>query len=272
MYICIDVGGTKTIVASFSDDGSLVEKVQIPTSKDYNNFLKEVEGVVEKFNNKTFTSGAIGVPAARIDRQEGRAITFANLPWHDVGVVSDLKKIFNCPILVENDAKLAGLFEAARIKDKYSRVLYLTVSTGIGFSVIDHLKVDITAGDPGGSILPLKRGDKHIYWEDLASGEALAKKYGKLAKDIEDPEIWRSFSNELAEGLIWLIAIFQPEVVLIGGSVGTYFDKYSDFLREAINSYGLPLIDMPILEQAEDPNEAVVYGCYEYIKQTLKNG
>jgi glucokinase len=272
MYICIDVGGTKTLVASFTDDGSLVENVRIPTSKNYDDFLKDVEAVVEKLNDKTFIEGAIGVPAAQLDRNQGKGIIFSNLPWQNVSVVDDLKKILNCPILVENDAKMAGLYEAVQVKDKYSRVLYLTVSTGIGFAVIDNLKIDTDIGDPGGSSLPLRRGDKIVPWESLASGKSLFEKYGKLAKDIDDPEIWRSFTKDLAEGLIWLIAISQPQVVVIGGSVGAYLYKYVDFLKDAINSYNLPLIKLPQFEQAKVANDAVVYGCYEYIKQTLKNG
>ena len=272
MYICIDVGGTKTLVASFSDDGRLIEKEKIPTPKNYDDFLRDVKSVVEKFKDKNFAYGAVGVPAVQLDRQLGRGIVFSNLPWKNVSVVDDLRKMFSCPILIENDAKMAGLYEAIKVKDKYSRVLYLTVSTGIGFAVIDNLKIDKDVGDPGGSSLLLKRGDQFVSWESLASGKALVEKYGKIAKDIDEPEIWRSFTKELAEGLIWLIAITQPQVVFIGGSVGAYFHKYASFLKEAINSYDLPLIKIPQFEQAQVANDGVVYGCYEYIKQTLKNG
>jgi glucokinase len=59
----------------------------------------------------------------------------------------------------------------------------------------------------------------------------------------------------------------QPEVIVIGGSVGTYFDRYSQLLKSEIESYQIPLIKLPALVEARRPEEAVVYGCYDLAKQ-----
>ncbi len=152
----------------------------------------------------------------------------------------------------------------------FSVVLYLAIGTGIGYAIIDDLKINMDAGVAGGSIMLVNSGGKLVSWESIASGRAIFNQYGKKAKDIEDPETWQEISHNLAEGLQELISVFQPQVIIVGGGVGKYFDKFSDKLRKEIEDYHLPLVDLPELLGARRPDEAVIYGCYDYAKQQLK--
>jgi len=154
------------------------------------------------------------------------------------------------------------------VKNKFTKVLYVTVSTGIGYGFVDNQLIDKNAGDGGGKTITLKRHGKHVPWESLASGHAIVEKYGKMAKDINDEETWQKIVADLAEGLIELISIFQPEVVVFGGSVGNYFDKYAKLLKKELKSYNLPQMIMPQLIEAGRPDEAVIYGCYDLAKGT----
>ena len=272
MYICIDVGGTKTLVAHINEDGNILEQVRIATPQDYQEFLKQVEEAVSSFKTQDFTYCAIAIPVTSLNREKGIAKTFANLKWRNVAIADDLGKILNCPILVENDAKLGGLYEAMDVKDQFSNVLYLTIGTGIGISVINNLRIDLSAGDAGGSSILINQDSKLVPWESLASGKAIQHIYGKRAEEIDDDNTWEEISNYLSLGLINLISIFQPEVVIIGGGVGYYCDKFSGFLRNNLANYDLPLITMPEIKKAKKATEAVVYGCYEYIKQHINHG
>lgn len=272
MYICIDVGGTKTLIASFDDNGIIKEQAKISTPHDYPKFLNEVRRVIDSFNDSQFSAGAVSVPAVQIDRERNIARKLPNLGWEDFDIAEGIKSITNCQIFLENDAKLAGLYEASLVKDRFSKVIYFTVSTGIGISVIENLKIYTGAGDSGGAVLPIKHDGKYMPWESFASGRAITKQYDKMAKDIEDEEAWKSISQNLAEGMILYIAIFQPQVIIIGGGVGKYFSKFDGFLRDALNQYQLPLITMPELIGAQKADEAVIYGCYDYTKQRLSNG
>lgn len=272
MYVCIDVGGTKTLVACLDDNGIIIEEKKIATSQDYQDFLENIKNVLAGFQNKDFTAGAIGVPAAEINRQEAIAVVFGNLPWENVSIASDIQSLTNCPMFIENDTKLAGLSEAMLLKDRFSKVLYITISTGIGISIVQNLKIVTALGDAGGRILLIQDGDKFIPWEHLASGKSIVERYGKMAKDIDDEDTWKQISQHLAQGLIQLISIFQPEVVVFGGSVGNYFNEFNDFLTTDIANYKIPLIKMPLLKEAERPDQAVIYGCYDYAKQRLSNG
>ena len=106
-------------------------------------------------------------------------------------------------------------------------------------------------------------------WEDFASGRALKSRYGQLAKDIEDPLIWDTYAKDVAAGLNELLAVLQPEVVIIGGSVGNQLEKFADGLKRELADHPNKMVDIPPIIKAQRPKDAVIYGCYELIKQSI---
>ena len=267
MYICIDVGGTKTLITNIDEGGNITEETKIVTPQNYQEFLEQIKKAIDGFKSQDFNYCCVAIPVTGLDREKGIAKVFGNLQWRNVDIVNDLGKIINCPVLVENDAKLGGLYEAIDVKDQFSKVLYLTIGTGIGVSVINNLKIDLTAGDAGGSSILVNQNSGLVSWESLASGKAILRIYGKQAKNIDNDESWKEISKNLSLGLINLIGIFQPEIVIIGGGVGYYCDRFIDFLKKDLDDYNLTYITMPKLKKAKEATKAVVYGCYEYIKQ-----
>lgn len=271
MYVGVDIGGTKTFAAVLDENGVITEQIRIPTSKDYEEFLSNLSQAVSKLKCKKFSSGGSGIPATKIDRKNGIALAFGNLPWKNVPIQTDLEKICQCPIAVENDAKLGALSEYMLLKDKYASVLYVTVSTGIGYGLVVDGVIDTSVGDGGGRTIMLDNQGKLEPWEDFASGKAILEHYGKPAKDIEDENIWKAISRDLAKGFIHLIAVMQPEVIVIGGGVGNYFNRFGKFLEEDIKKSEMPLVKLPVLMEAQRPEEAVIYGCYDIAKQVYPN-
>jgi predicted NBD/HSP70 family sugar kinase len=267
MYLGIDIGGTKTLVASLDDQGTVIEKAKFPTDQNYSKFLEDLKQHIDGLTAEDFRYCSVGIPATVIDRPAGKGISFGNLPWKGVPVRDDAARLAGCPAIVENDAKLAGLSEAILLKGAYRTVLYVTISTGIGFSLVINNVIDTSFGDAGGRALLLEHQGKIRSWEDFASGRAIVERYGQKASEITDQAIWQEISHDLAKGLILLIAMVQPEIMVVGGSVGAHFEKYGTLLAEELKKYSLPLIPLPKLIGAERPEEAVIYGCYELIKQ-----
>jgi predicted NBD/HSP70 family sugar kinase len=260
MILAIDVGGTKTLVASFTMDGKATEHIKFPTPKDYPAFIAELANTIANLTTKKFVRGVIAMPG-KIDRQNGVAIAFGNLPWHDIPIVADIQKIINIPIMVENDANLAGLSEAHMLK-QYRKVLYLTVSTGIGGVYIIDGKIDPDTQDAEYGHMLFEHEGILQRWEHFASGSAIMAKFGKRASDITDVGDWYKISHNIAIGLIDVIAAITPEVVVIGGGVGTHFDKFGDRLYEDLKIYQNDLITVPPLFGAQRAEDAVIYGCY----------
>ncbi|MGH7241438.1 MAG: ROK family protein [Candidatus Saccharimonadales bacterium] len=263
MYVGVDVGGTKTLVAALTDDGEILESRKFPTPENYKHFLLELQHALVHMEHKDFKAGAAGIPVTNFNRDTGRAINFGNLPWHNVLVQADLERVFGCPFAVNNDAKLASLSEAMLLKGEYRRLLYVTISTGIGYALTVNGEIDDNIGDGGGRSIMLEHKGKLQAWETYASGKAIVARYGERAEDIHDEPTWKAIARDLTQGFLELIAIMQPDVIVVGGSVGNYFERFQLFLESALKQYETPLLPIPDLRKAQRPNEAVIFGCYD---------
>jgi predicted NBD/HSP70 family sugar kinase len=265
MYLGIDIGGTKTLVASLTDEGIIIERVRFETPRRYVEFLVHLEDSVASLTTKEFIACGVGAPG-RIDRKRGIGVAMGNLPWKNVNLQADVKKLVHCPVIVDNDANLAGLSEAMLVKHDYDRVLYITISTGIGTGIIINHAIDPAFADSEGGHIMLEHNDQLERWEDFASGSAIVRRYGKKAQDITDDATWRHIAHDLAVGLIDLVAVVQPQIVVFGGSVGKYLDRFAKPLRAALRPFETPLVPIPKLAEAKRPDDAVLYGCYDLAK------
>lgn len=265
MYLGIDVGGTKTLVASLTDAGVITESKTFPTPKRYDHFLLELKHCLSHFKTKDFKAAGIGLPG-RIDRELGYFIRGGNITWKNEHVRPDITRIAHAPVVVENDAKLAALSEAMLLKDKYTHVLYITISTGIGAGVVVNQRLDPDYLNMESGHAVFEHKGKMMVWEKFASGKAIVERYGKKAADINDQATWKAIVRDFIPGFMSLIANVQPEVIVVGGSVGTHFQKYGKLLKTELKKYETPLTPIPTLCKAQRPEEAVIYGCYDLAK------
>lgn len=265
MYLAVDIGGTKTLLAVFTKDGNIAQKVRFETPASYGEFVSELKNNISKLSVQDFTVCVVGVPG-RLNRKAGVAIAFGNLGWKNVPIEADVEAITKAPVVIENDAKLAGLAEALLVIDDFKYVLYLTISTGIGGALIINGKLDehFVNSEPGHILL--EHQGKLVQWEKFASGSAISKKYGKPVAEINDSGALSSIARNIAVGLIDLVAVTTPEVVIIGGGVGSHLKKLKSKLVDQIKKFENPLVKIPPILQAKNPEEAVLYGCYELAK------
>jgi predicted NBD/HSP70 family sugar kinase len=264
MYLAVDIGGTKTLVAAFSATGELIASSKFPTPKDYDLFLQDLALHIDGLKHD-FRAGVVAAPG-RIDRQRGVVIALGNLKWKNIPLAADVEKLAHCPISIENDTKLAGLSEAINIKDEFSKVLYVTISTGISSALTVNGVLDPDLIDSESGHMLLEHDGKVQTWESFASGKAIVKKYGKRASDITSESDWKTISRNISIGLIDLIAVIQPEVIVIGGGVGSHFHKYKKPLTEQLKKYEMPMVPIPKIRGALKAEEAVIYGCYHLAK------
>jgi len=270
MILTIDVGGTKVLVATFDDDGKIQKSQKFKTPIMYPDFIGELKQVIgEITNGEQPEACSIALPGS-LDRENGVALFFGNLPWENVHIRADLSDALHCPIYLENDAKMAGLAEAEAIKDHYSRVLYITISTGIGIGMTIDGKIDHGVQDAGGKALMVEHGGKIMAWEEYASGKAIVAHTGKMASEITDESDWYVVARNIALGLIDLIVLLSPDAIVIGGGVGTHLPKFQEKLFNELEIYHNPMVKMPQIRQSQHPEEAVVYGGYLLAKQNLQ--
>lgn len=269
MYVGVDIGGTKTLVTTLDDHGVILERIRFLTPPIYEDFIETLRTTAHSLQSQDFHAGCIGAPG-KIDRAHGVGKDFGNLKWHNVSIQADAEQIFRCPMLLENDANLGGLSESMLLPpDK--RVLYITISTGIGTGFIDHQHIAPELADSEGGHMLLPYRGKRVIWESFASGRAILKRFGKKAVDITDSASWQRIAHDLALGFIELIAIAQPDIIVIGGGVGAYYERFEPFLLKELERFKTPLVALPIIRKAARPEDAVIYGCYDLAHMTYGN-
>jgi len=266
MYLAIDIGGTKTLIALFDKDGELKKKVRFPTPSSYSVFVNTLREEYSKIGNANPELCVVGAPG-RIDRAHGVGVAFGNLAWDNVPLKADIEAFVGCKVLVENDANLAGLSEAALVLKKYKNTLYITISTGIGGVLIKNGVINAETADMEPGHMLLEHQDKLQRWQEFASGKAIVRKFGLPAKNIVDPGTWYIICRNIAIGLINLVSTLTPDIVIIGGGVGSHFEKFGDRLKEEMQLYANDLIKVPDIIAASRAEDAVLYGCYELAKQ-----
>ena len=153
MYLCVDIGGTKTIVALVDSKGKLLHSVKFLTNNNQTKFYEALTQQIRvNFVMSSIKAISVAMPGLV---KHNRAIWLGNLPWHDMDIAKMLKADFGLPVYVENDANLAALAEARSAK---GRSLYFTFSTacpnGIQTLSPDTSNLSTTAKNPNGKILP----------------------------------------------------------------------------------------------------------------------
>lgn len=268
MLVAVDTGGTKTLVASFSKDGIVGAQIKFPTPKDPKEYVKHLREVLQQtYGGQRIEALVVAVPGIVKD---GVAIWCGNLGWRNFDVAKALAgTLGDTPVFVENDANLAGLAETRLLKPMPVSSLYVTVSTGIGTGIITNGTIDPALRNSEGGHALIEYDGVVRQWESFASGRAIYETYGKYARDIRNKRIWNEVADRISRGFLAVIPILQPDVIIIGGSIGTYFEHYSAQLTNLLKEKLPDHIACPTIIQAKHPEQAVIYGCYYYALDTL---
>lgn len=244
------------------------ESIKFPTPTDPDEYVRQLKEVVAtQFSHREVDVIVLAIPGV-IDN--GIVKWCGNLPWQNINFGKRLKDLIpGVPLFIENDAKLAALGETRSLPHIPDTSLYITISTGIGAGLVvnGHLDQGMKFSEVGH--IPLEYRGKVRIWESFGSGRAIVKTYRKFARDITSPRIWKRIAGRMSRGFLVVIPTIQPDLIIIGGSVGSYFDRYADFLRETLREHLPDHIPLPKIVQARHPEEAVVYGCYYYGKDFL---
>lgn len=268
MYIAVDIGGTKTLIAVFDESGEILQTERFPTDPEYGTFLRHLSGVITPMlDTHAAEAVCIAVPG-NIDYETKHVIGFGNLQWHDVDIAGELQQALELPVIVDNDGNLGAVGEAMMGAGvNATTMLYVTVSTGIGSGITFNGHVDLALAHSEAGSMHFRHDGDLMRWEHFASGKAFVERFGAMGKDINDPDIWKQYAEDLSIGFGSLIAILQPDLIVIGGSMGEHLEKYRSFLLEALQNTRSPTVTIPNIVQAKHPDQAVIYGCYVSAKR-----
>lgn len=260
MIVAVDIGGTKTLVGSFNSTGQLKQLARFRTPQDPHLLFSMLENTLSTIDQSSIRSISIGAPG--IVDQHGVIIRCGNLPWHSFHLKKLLIDKYNSPVFIANDADLAGLGEVKALASPPPLAMYVTISTGIGVGLLVNGRMHpaFSKIEAGHMMFETQNGLRT--WESFASGRAIRKRYGLSASEIANPATWDKVVANLAVGFRVLIPALQPDIIILGGSVGLQLEKFGPQLI-AILAKELPhMAILPTFKKAVHAEESVLYGCY----------
>lgn len=254
MYLSVDIGGTKTLVALFSKRGRVIKRVKFRTARGAGRFIAELSKVLGGFSKYKVKAVVVAIPGIV---QKNYSVVFGNRDWPKIDLYSPIKKLFDCPIYFENDANLATLYEGSFYS---GRVIFLTFSTGIGGGILENGKILPESGkfEPGHKIY--EYAGRKLEWEDIAAASALEKYYHvDVATDLRKKAVMEDIAARMALGLPGIVNKYKPSVVVLGGPLGKIFRRYAKYLPDLGVKFVRP----------KRPLESVIYGGFLYAKQKV---
>lgn len=260
MYLCVDIGGTKTLVAGFSRGGRKLFTKKFPTAEEPERFIGDLGRATRWVPKRFIEVVSVAVPGVV---EKNRSVKYGNLAWGKFDLREKIEELFGgVSVNMINDADVAALYEAQRYFDK--TVLYITLSTGIGAGLVEEGKLSRASAklEPGHKKYRFRGKVKE--WEDIASAAAVREAYGQSVTTLKDQAIFDDVAVRISLGLSDLIRKYQPEVVVFGGPLAIRLQRYAIQLKRLLAEELKAEVGVPRMVRARRPTESVIYGLYLY--------
>lgn len=241
----LDIGGT-AIKSAIYQKGILLEMRETPSDAKRGGgyLIKKAKDIIHSYQSD-YSFKRIGISTAgQVDSSEG-TVLFANknIPDYTGMRIKDLlEREFLMPVFVENDANAACIGEAVFGAGKGKRqFLSMTIGTGIGGAIfLDGMLYTgshFSAAEFGGIIVHPEDRDPKMdpfsgCYEKYASTTALVENVRKFYPQCTDGRaVFEHFEikevrnliekwvEEIINGLVTLIHIFNPTTIILGGGI-----------------------------------------------------
>jgi glucokinase len=281
LVLGVDIGGTKVAAGIVTSAGEILHKIRVPMDSKHGSaealgcVYQAIDLALESEDGPFISHIGVSSPGP-LDPRTGMVLATPNIPcWVDFPLRESVERKYGLPTRLDNDANAAGLAEAIwGAGAPFGSVFYVTIGTGVGTAIIFdrqvyhgrsglaaegghmtvdmHGKVDCACG---------KRG----CLESLASGPALARRMMERLSDGTtiyaeevvnkwkqgDPVASRCVAEEIDFLAVWLgniVDLLEPEVIVIGGGLGTRLSDEFDALRVRLARWSINgrAADIPI--------------------------
>ncbi len=245
--LAIDVGGTKIYSAIIDINGQIISDIEKnPTPKSFGEIKSLFEKIIEKYEKDVdvvafSTCGAVNNENNHILGSTGNiAKGYSDMQFKDLS---------SKPVFVENDANCAAWAEYKIGASKGSKVsVMLTLGTGVGGGIIINNQLLKGQNGAAGEMHFKMYSDKRRKctcgswdcFEIYASGKGLKITAEEIShnpdittydviegvqnNDSQMIEIFDKWQNDITNGIIGLSNIFDPDCVVLSGSMAQFVD------------------------------------------------
>lgn len=256
MRIGVDLGGTKVSMGLVEEHQIIgtTRRFLIKSCRDADDLVSKMKTTSEELLTTAGLSWSdlefigIGSPGP-LDYKTGWVLQTPNLKIvvnYPLG--PRLQAATGVPVLINNDANCFTLGEQkAGVGKGLEYVLGATLGTGFGLGFVYQGKIfnGATGTAFEFALTPYADG----VYEDYISGRGIAKIYAGIKGDNVAPEevtkrakhgdpaaleAWRQFGGHLAQALITLVMVLDPDIIVIGGSLVAAWEFFYPNLHEVL--------------------------------------
>ena len=245
--LAFDIGGTKIAYATVDRNGKILnEVIRHPTPAAPGAAAKLLKTIIAQFEDQI---DAVAVSTAgTVDRTNSRITgSVGNMP--EGYMDTDFKALSAKPVVVENDANSAVWAEHVLGNAKgHDNVILLTLGTGVGVGIIADGRLLVGKSGAAGEVhFPVRYDNNRLCGcgrydclEIYMPGKALSLEAKAAYKDdnatshtvIEGlkqnalPAVtaFHNWQEMVKNGIVIFADIFDPEVILLGGSMAHFID------------------------------------------------
>ena len=254
--LAFDIGGTKIYSTIIDETGNIVSDIdKFHTPKTLDGIKDTIKSQILKYENKV---DIIAISTAGAVNNENTAVIGSTGNLVKGYYTIDFPKLSNKPVFIENDANCAAWAEYKIGASKGTSVsVMLTLGTGVGGGIIINDKLlkgkSGAAGEMHFKMSTEKRrkctcGSWDCF-EIYASGTALKIDAEEALKnpevttyDVMDGvknndekmiKIFERWENDITQGIIGLANLFDPDCVVLSGSMAQFVD--TEKVEEEVN-------------------------------------
>lgn len=245
----VDLGGT-LVRAGRVRDGKIVSSVSRPISNTAGErvVLDEVFGAIDAVVDGGVSGIGFCVPSA-VDVDTGIVYSVTNIPsWQEVRLKDELERRYSVRAFVNNDANAFAVGELHFGKGRgYRNLVGIVIGTGLGAGVVINGRLYSGTNCGAGEIGNIPYKGSTI--ENWCSGTFLREASGMegnvihaLARggDRKAQELFATVGTALGEAILIALYAYDPEIIILGGSVSRAYRLFEKAMRERLESYAFP--------------------------------
>lgn len=248
----LEAGGTKMVCAIGDENGTIYDKMVIPTETPEITIPAMTE-YFKKAGAEALGIGCFGpVDLNKQSPTYGYITKTPKLAWLDYNIVGAFKDALQVPIGFDTDVNGAVLGEVTWGAAKgCESAIYITVGTGVGVGV--YINGGLLHGlmHPEGGHLSLIRHPKDTYEgkcpyhsscvEGLAAGPAVEARWGKKGAELSDnPLVWEMEAYYLGQAIADYILLYSPNKIILWGGImhqECLFPMVRENVKKLLNGY-----------------------------------
>ena len=290
----IDLGGTTVKIAYFDENGTMLEKWEIPTvtADGGKQILPDIAASIRSFldahqiNESAILGLGIGVPGP-VDAK-GVVNKCINLGWGVFNIADELSRLTGFPVKAGNDANVAALGEYWKGGGQgCENMVFVTLGTGVGGGIVIGGRLlhgsHGSGAEIGHMVLNPKETatcgcGKHGCVEQYGSATGIVRLAGLhgmhnvTCKDIFDAgkagdkvalEVLDEYYEYLGEFLGTLCSVIDPEIVVLGGGVSKAGDVLLTGVEPYFHKYVFHAASQVKFSLASLGNDAGAYGAFK---------